>query len=88
MTGVLTFPYTVPQRLYHKEFSAVVASTIQHPFMVTAKPNGSTPHNILSGSGFSDKSRLVSEQEYAYGPKDFVAARHAKASGVRSEQIN
>ena len=50
MRGVQTFPYTVPQRLYHKDFSAVVASTIQHPFMTTAKPCGSTPHNILSGS--------------------------------------
>ena len=87
MSGVLTFPYTVSQRLYQRDFSAVAASTIQHPFMVTAKPTGSTPHNILSGSGFSDKTTGVSEHDHAYRAKSFVASRAAAASGVRSEQM-
>ena len=56
MSGVATFPYTVSQRLYQKDFNAVVAYTIQHPYMATAKPCGSTPHNILSGSAFNDKA--------------------------------
>ena len=88
MRGVQTFPYTVPQRVYHKDFSAIVASQIQHPYMATAKPCGSTPHNILSGSGYSDKSACVSEHDSAYSYKSFVAARQAKPSGVRVEQIS
>ena len=88
MKGVTTFPYTVSQRLYHREFSAVVASTIQHPFMATAKPGGSTPHNLLSGSSYNDNSIRMTETESEYSPKNFIHARHAKASGVRSEQVS
>ena len=87
MRGVQSFPYTVSQRLYHHDFSAVVASTIQHPYMVTAKPTGSTPHNILSGSGFADVATRQSEAEASYSFKSFIAARQAKASGVRVEQM-
>lgn len=86
MTGVQTFPYTVSQRLYHDEFSAIAAATIQHPYMATAKPCGSTPHNILSGSAISDRTVRVSEQTHAYSYKSSTASKKMPGSGVRVEQ--
>jgi len=85
MRGVSTFPYTVNQRLYHHDFSAVVAYTIQHPYMTTAKPGGSTPHNILSGSGYADTPLLRTESESSFGYKRPMH-NHA-ASGIRVEQL-
>ena len=87
MLGVLTYPYTTTQKLYHKEFSAVAAYTIQHPYMATAKPTGSTPHNLLSGMGFADTPHNVSETEHSFGFKSYVASRSAKGSGIRVEQM-
>ena len=87
MSGVQTYPYTVSQRLYNREFSAIAAYTIQHPYMATAKPCGSTPHNILSGSGFADTAPHMTEAESQYGYKSYVQAKQAKASGIRVEQI-
>ena len=86
MTGVMTFPYTVSQRLYHQDFSAIAAATIQHPFMATAKPIGSTPHNLLTGSAFSDSSAFTSEAQHEYGYKSYTLTRQMQASGVRVEQ--
>jgi hypothetical protein len=94
MSGVQTYPYSVSQRLYHEDFKALVAGTITHPFMITARPVGSTPHNLLSGSNF-DGDRLLggragrwtSEQDRAYVRQSLVAGKRSIASGVRSEQI-
>ena len=79
---------TVSQRLYYEDFSAAVASQVTHPYLVTAKPGGSTPHNLLSGSAMGSPARgWRSEQEVSFTPMDLIASKFAKASGVRSEQV-
>ena len=76
------------QRLYHRDFSAIAAGTIQHPYMATANSAGSTPHNILTGTNFADKAYLTSDHDITFTPKDYVASRQTKGSGIRSEQIS
>ena len=88
MRGVQTYPYGGFQRLYHRDFSAIAAGTIQHPYMATANSAGSTPHNILTGTNFADKAYLTSDHDITFTPKDYVASRQTKGSGIRSEQIS
>ena len=56
--------------------------------MATANSSGSTPHNILTGTNFADKAYLTSDHDITFTPKDYVASRQTKGSGIRSEQIS
>jgi len=87
MDGVLSYPYTVPQRIYLRDSGALVASTIQHPYMATAKPCGSTPHNLLSGMSYSDTPSCLTVTEASYGAPSILASRSQLASGIRVEQL-
>ena len=93
--GVQNYPYKITERLYHEDFSALVAGTITHPYLCTTKMSaGSTPYDLMTGSSY-DADRLSgwaaprwrSEMETAYTPKDFVLAKEMPASGIRGEQI-
>lgn len=94
MTGVLTYPFTTFEKLYYEDFSAKVANTITHPFLTTAKPTGTTPHNLLSGSNYDqevvlsrDHPRWRTETEMSYTAKSYVDSKAAIGSGIRSEQV-
>ena len=93
MIGVTTYPYTRSQREYLDDFQALCATTIDHPYMATTAFNrSSVPHDLLYGSNFDDDrlgpmKKWLSEQKLAFVPKDLVAAKNLKASGVRSEQV-
>lgn len=92
MAGVSTYPYSVSQRLYPDDFSALVAGTIDHPYLCTANSNGSTPFNVMTGTAYdgerllgSASTRWCTEQDAAFTPKSIVQAKTMLASGVRSE---
>ena len=97
MDGVLTYPYTRSQRLYLGDFRALVATSIDHPFMTTTGFNSaSVPHDLLSGSNYDDDRMQViagrngkwhSEYKLSYPRKSYVEAKNALASGVRGEQV-
>ena len=94
MTGVQNYPYNPSQRLYHEDFSALVAGTITHPYLCTTKSSGSTPYDLMSGSSY-DADRIRgwaapkwrTEQETAYQPKNHIAAKEMLSSGIRGEQM-
>ena len=90
MAGVMTYPYKVNERLYYEDFSAVVAGRITHPFLTTAKPGGSLPFNILSGSNYSEEAaagpahpRWRTEQSTQYYAK---TPNRKAGTGARTEQ--
>ena len=90
MAGVISYPYKVNERLYHDDFSAVVASRITHPFLKTTAPTGSLPFNILSGSNYSEEAaagpahpRWNTEQTSQYYAK---SPNRKAGAGVRTEQ--
>ena len=94
MTGVQSYPYTPSQRLYRKDFQALVAGTIDHPYLTTASSVGSTPFNIMTGSGY-DGERLQgsraqkwnSEASAQFVPRSYAAAKATSTFGIRSEQV-
>jgi len=93
MMGVKRYPYTQTMRLYEEEFSAMVCSTITHPFVTTSVNNSqSIPFDMLSGMAYDD-ARLSglktwhSEAELAYQPKDIKASKNAPGVGLRSECV-
>ena len=80
----------LPQKLYHDEFSAVVAGRITHPFLTTSAKSGSLPFNILSGSNFNEESmagaahpRWKTEQSTQFYKK---SPDRKSGAGVRTEQ--
>lgn len=94
MSGVTTYPYSRAQQLYLEDFRALVAGSIDHPFMSTTGFNvGSVPHDLLSGSNFDDDrmggihKKWNSEYSRSYPFKSYHAAKNAAPSGVRSEQV-
>ena len=93
MEGVRKYPYSTSMRLYKEDFSALVCSTITHPYVTTSVNNSrSCPFDILSGMNYDD-ARLsglktwISEQQIAYVPKDIKWAKNSGAVGVRSECV-
>jgi hypothetical protein len=80
----------VPQKLYHEEFSAVVAGRITHPFLTTSNKAGSLPFNILSGSNYNEEAaagpshpRWQTEQTTQFYKK---SPDRSSGAGVRTEQ--
>ena len=94
MGGVLTYPYTRSQRLYLGDFRALVATSIDHPFMTTTGFNSaSVPHDLLSGSNYDDdrmggiQKKWCSEYRREFLKKSIIESRKAGSSGVRSELV-
>ena len=97
MVGVSTYPYTRAQREYLSDFQALVASTIEHPYMATTAFNrSSVPHDLLYGSNFDDdrfavQKKWKSECRRSYHVEDararIVQSKRAAGSGVRSECV-
>ena len=97
MVRVSTYPYTRAQREYLSDFQAVVAHTIEHPYMATTAFNrSSVPHDLLYGSNFDDdrfavQKKFKSECRRAYHVEDprarIVQSKRAMGSGVRSECV-
>ena len=94
MSGVITYPYSRTKRLYLQDFRALVATTIDHPYMATTAFNrASVPHDLLYGSNFDDdrlggiEKKWRSEYKHSFVPKSYVDARSRESSGVRSEQF-
>ena len=97
MVGVTTYPYLRAHRYYMEDFRALVASSIDHPYMATTGFNvGSCPHGLLSGMNYDDDRMQViagrngkwhSESKLSYPSKSYVEAKNMLASGVRGEQI-
>lgn len=94
MDGVLTYPYTRSQQLYLEDFRALVASSIDHPFMTTTGFNSaSVPHDLLSGSNYDDDrmggihKKWCSEYRREFLKKSIIESRQAGSSGVRSELV-
>lgn len=94
MVGVTSYPYTRAQRYYLEDFRALVASSIDHPFMATTAFNkSSVPHELLSGSNYDDDrmggigKKWSSEYKRSFPIKSYVEAKNASSSGVRSEQF-
>jgi len=93
MDGVKRYPYTAGMRLYQEEFSALVCSTITHPYVTTSVNNSeSIPFDVLSGMAYDDATlsglkTWVSESERSFVPKDLKAAKNANGVGVRSECV-
>jgi hypothetical protein len=94
MTGVTTYPYSRAQQLYLEDFRALVAGSIDHPFMATTAFNcPSIPHGLLSGSNYDDdrmggvEKKWRSEYRRSFPLKSYVASKNAESSGVRSEQF-
>ena len=93
MIGVTTYPYTRSQTQYLDDFQALVATTIDHPYMATTAFNrASVPHDLLYGSNFDDdrlhpEKKWTSEQRRFFVEKSYKASKNAPASGVRSEQF-
>ena len=55
MTGVISYPYSRSQKLYMDDFRALVAGSIDHPYVVSTGFNtASIPYDLLSGSNFDD----------------------------------
>ena len=55
MTGVISYPYSHSQKLYMQDFRALVAGSIDHPYVVSTGFNtASIPYDLLSGSNFDD----------------------------------
>jgi len=93
MMGVRRYPYTNSMRLYQEEFSAMVCSTITHPFVTTSVNNAqSVPFDMLSGMAYDD-ARMSglktwhSEAEMSYQKKDLNASKNAFGVGLRSECV-
>ena len=88
MVGVLTYPYSPAERLYYDDFSALVARTIDHPYMITTQSSaGSTPHDLLAASAYTYRSKWQTEHMNAFQPKSYVEAKTTLAAGIRSEQL-
>jgi hypothetical protein len=97
MVGVTTYPYTRSQRYYLEDYRALVASSIDHPYMATTGFNmSSVPHGVLSGMNYDDDRMQVvagrdgkwhSECKLSYPRRSYVEAKNMAASGVRGEQI-
>ena len=88
MSGVKTYPYKVNERLYKEDFAGMIASRITHPYLVTARPSGSVPFNILSNSASSGSTYTwKTEHETQYTSKSPFEARSWPGSGVRTEQM-
>ena len=83
MRGVQTYPYGGFQRLYHRDFSQ--RRTIQHQH--GDGKQRLTPHNILTGTNFADKAYLTSDHDITFTPKDYVASRQTKGSGIRRSDL-
>ena len=84
MSGVLNYPFKVNERLYYDDFAGVIASRITHPYLVTAKPTGSVPFNVLSNSASGGSTygwATTSSLSYTYKTPD-----HSPGAGVRTEQ--
>lgn len=93
MEGVTHYPYTMGMKVYQDEFSAMVCSSITHPYVTTAVNNRqSIPFDMLSGMAYDD-ARLSglktwhSEAERAFKPKSITAAKNAAGVGIRSECV-
>ena len=93
MMGVTRYPYTQTMRTYPEEFSAVVCSSITHPYVTTSVNNSSSiPFNLFSGMAYDD-ARLSglktwhSETERAFQPQDIRASKNATGVGIRSECV-
>ena len=89
MIGVTTYPYSIPQSVYRQDFETLVASTITHPYIsMTTFNQGSSPHNVLTGSNFgATHSYFETESMRSYKPKSYHEAFNTKASGIRSESV-
>ena len=90
MGGVTSYPYKVNERLYFDDFVGVVASRVSHPFLTTAKHEGSLPFNVLSGSNYdegivagSEHPRWRTEQSSQFYAK---TPDRSPGAGSRTEQ--
>ena len=93
MEGVTSYPYTRSQAEYLEDFQALVANTIDHPYMATTAFNrNSSPHDLLYGSNFDDDrlgaaKKWKTTYQYSWDSKDHLWAKNTLASGVRSENV-
>lgn len=97
MIGVKSYPFNRSQQLYLSDFRALVASSIDHPYVATAGFNvASCPHDLLRGSNYDDDrmaaqtghfQKWKSEYKKSYPYKSYIEAKNAEGSGVRSEQF-
>lgn len=89
MIGVSSYPYSRPQSAYKEDFEMLVASTITHPYIrTTDMTEGSSPHNLLTGSNFAPTyDYWASEYKRTYQAKSYKQSFNAKAMGLRSEEM-
>lgn len=88
MAGVLAYPFSPAERLYHEDFAVLVARTLDHPYMITTKAStGSTPHDLLAASAYTTQPRWQSEHMNAYQPQSYIQSKSMLAAGIRSEQL-
>lgn len=90
MSGVTTYPYSRAQKLYEEDFEQVVASSLTHPYMsITSFNVGSAPHNLITGTAFSERRSTAFQTECAraYTPKSYNDSFNLKANGLRLEEF-
>lgn len=90
MSGVTTYPHSRLHAMYKEEFEQLVAASLTHPFTsITAFNCGSVPHNLITGTAFSEKRGHGFNSEYSrsYMKKSYVQSFNTKANGLRLEEF-